>query len=78
MDAVRAELRGKRKPPRSVNAIVFDTGELERNRQRVKAVFKTARVDAIPIVVPSVCVRGVHRHDRDGHRGVLRRPDFHL
>ena len=42
-----------------MNAIVFDTGALialERNRQRIKAVFKTARVDAMSIVVPSVCV----------------------
>ncbi len=42
-----------------MKAFTFDTGALlalERNRQRAVAIFKTARVDRIPIVVPSMCV----------------------
>ena len=42
-----------------MTAITFDTGALialERNRQRLRAIFKTARVDGIPILVPGVCV----------------------
>jgi predicted nucleic acid-binding protein len=42
-----------------VSALTFDTGALialERNRQRMVAVFKMARVDRAPVFVPSVCV----------------------
>ncbi len=37
----------------------FDTGALialERNRHRMVSIFKTARVDQVPMIVPSVCV----------------------
>jgi predicted nucleic acid-binding protein len=42
-----------------VSALTFDTGALialERNRQRMVAVFKMARVDRTAVFVPSVCV----------------------
>jgi predicted nucleic acid-binding protein len=40
-------------------AFTFDTGALialERGRQRMVAVFKTARIDRIPVIVPGVCI----------------------
>ncbi|MBL8956090.1 MAG: hypothetical protein JNK82_35280 [Myxococcaceae bacterium] len=42
-----------------MSPFVFDTGgliALERSRFRALTLFKTARVDQVPIIVPSVCV----------------------
>jgi hypothetical protein len=42
-----------------VSVFTFDTGALlalERGKQRMLAIFKTARVDRIAMVVPSMCV----------------------
>jgi hypothetical protein len=55
-------------------AFTFDTGALialERRRQRMVAVFKTARVDRIPIVVPSMCVAEWWRGRTDVREKIL-------
>ena len=42
-----------------MSPFVFDPGaliSLERNRHRMLTVFKTARTDQVPIIVPGVCV----------------------
>lgn len=42
-----------------MSAFTFDTGALialERNRFRMLTIFKTARVDRVPIIVPGVCI----------------------
>ncbi len=52
----------------------FDTGALialERNRQRLVTIFKTARVDKVPIIVPSVCVAEWWRGRTDVRERIL-------
>ena len=55
-------------------AFTFDPGaliSLERGRQRMLAVFKTARTDRIPVVVPSVCVAEWWRGRTDVREKIL-------
>ncbi|MBK9001189.1 MAG: hypothetical protein IPM35_36165 [Myxococcales bacterium] len=57
-----------------MTALTFDTGALialERRRQRMRAIFKTARVDGIPILVPSVCVAEWWRGRTDVRETIL-------
>lgn len=57
-----------------MNAFTFDTGALlalERNRQRMVAVFKTARTDKIPILVPGPCVAEWWRGRTDVREKIL-------
>jgi hypothetical protein len=57
-----------------VNAYTFDTGALlalERRRQRTVGIFKTARVDRIPVVVPSMCVAEWWRGRTDVREKIL-------
>lgn len=57
-----------------MRAFTFDTGALialERNRQRTVSIFKTARVDRTPIVVPSMCVAEWWRGRTDVREKVL-------
>ena len=55
-------------------AFTFDTGaliSLERRRQRMLAVFKTARIDRVPVVVPSVCIAEWWRGRTDVREKIL-------
>lgn len=55
-------------------SFTFDTGALlalERRRQRMVAVVKTARADGIPIVVPGVCIAEWWRGRTDLRERVL-------
>jgi hypothetical protein len=57
-----------------VNAFTFDTGALlalERNRQRMVTVFKTARTDKIPMLVPGPCVAEWWRGRTDVREKIL-------
>jgi predicted nucleic acid-binding protein len=57
-----------------MTAFTFDTGALialERGRQRMLAVFKAARVDRIPVVVPSMCVAEWWRGRTDVREKIL-------
>ena len=57
-----------------VRAIVFDTGALialERRRRRMIEIAKTARVDSVPIFVPSICVAEWWRGRTDPREMIL-------
>jgi predicted nucleic acid-binding protein len=57
-----------------MTAFTFDTGALialERGRQRMLAVFKAARVDRIPVVVPSMCIAEWWRGRTDVREKIL-------
>lgn len=57
-----------------MKALTFDTGALialERSRFRMLSVFKTAMVDKIPIVVPSLCVAEWWRGRTDVREKIL-------
>jgi predicted nucleic acid-binding protein len=57
-----------------MTAFTFDTGaliSLERRRQRMLAVFKAARIDRIPIVVPSMCIAEWWRGRTDVREKIL-------
>jgi predicted nucleic acid-binding protein len=58
-----------------VTALTFDTGALialERNRQRMVAVFKKARVDRMSVFVPGVCIAEWWRGRTDLRERILR------
>ena len=57
-----------------MTAFTFDTGALialERRRHRMLAVFKAARVDRIPVVVPSMCIAEWWRGRTDVREKIL-------
>jgi hypothetical protein len=57
-----------------VSVFTFDTGALlalERRKQRMLAIFKTARVDRIAMVVPSMCVAEWWRGRTDVREKIL-------
>lgn len=57
-----------------MTAFTFDTGALialERNRQRMVSIFKTARVDKIPMIVPGACVAEWWRGRTDVRERIL-------
>lgn len=57
-----------------MTAYTFDTGALialERNRQRMVSIFKTARVDKIPMLVPGACVAEWWRGRTDVREKIL-------
>jgi hypothetical protein len=57
-----------------MSAFTLDTGALialERNRQRMVAIFKTAKADKIPVVVPSMCVAEWWRGRTDVREKIL-------
>lgn len=57
-----------------MSAFVFDTGALvalERNRQRMVSIFKTARTDEIPMLVPGPCVAEWWRGRTDVRERIL-------
>ncbi len=57
-----------------MTAYTFDTGALialERNRQRMVTIFKTARADKIPMIVPGACVAEWWRGRTDVREKIL-------
>jgi predicted nucleic acid-binding protein len=57
-----------------VTTLTFDTGALiglERNRQRMRVVFKTARVDGTRIIVPGMCIAEWWRGRTDVREKIL-------